>query len=64
MKDNFQEMLYKEQLKIDTLSKLIFNIKTCIEKNYITGLDKNILLSISDKIEEENNNNQQKVNQL
>ena len=64
MSDTFQKMLYKEQQKITALSLLISNIKNCIDNQYIDNDDKAILVDFMTKIEEQNNTNQQKINQL
>ena len=46
MKDSFQEMLYREQMKINTLAILINSIEMCINKNYLESNDKDTLLSM------------------
>ena len=64
MKDSFQEMLYREQMKINTLSILINSIEMCINKGYLDNDDKAVLVDFIAKTEEQNNANQQKINQL
>ena len=64
MKDSFQEMLYREHMKINMLSILINSIEMCINKGYLHNTDKDTLLSIADKLKKQNEINQQKVNVL
>jgi len=64
MKDSFQEMLYREQMKINTLSILINSIQMCVNKNYLDSNDKETLLSIANKLITQNEINQQKVDIL
>jgi hypothetical protein len=64
MKDSFQEMLYREQMKINMLSILINSIEMCINKGYLHTEDKDTLTSIANKLKNENQINQEKVNVL
>ena len=64
MKDSFQEMLYREQMKINMLSILINSIEMCINKGYLHDKDKDTLLSIANKLKNQNQVNQEKVNIL
>ncbi len=64
MKDSFQEMLYREQMKINTLSILTNSIEMCINKGYLHTEDKDTLISIANKLKNENQINQEKVNVL
>ena len=64
MKDSFQEMLYREQMKINMLSILINSIEMCINKGYLHNEDKDTLLSIANKLKNQNETNQEKVNVL
>ena len=64
MKDSFQEMLYREQMKINTLAILINSIEMCINKNYLENKDKDTLLSLINKLKVQNKTNQQKIDVL
>jgi hypothetical protein len=64
MKDSFQEMLYREQMKINMLLILINSIEMCINKGYLHNEDKDTLLSIANKLKKQNQVNQEKVNVL
>jgi hypothetical protein len=64
MKDSFQEMLYREQMKINTLAILINSIEMCINKNYLENKDKDTLLSLINKLKVQNETNQQKIDVL
>ena len=64
MKDSFQEMLYREQMKINTLSILINSIEMCVNKGYLHNEDKDTLLKVANKLKNQNEINQQKVDVL
>ncbi len=64
MKDSFQEMLYREQMKINTLAILINSIEMCINKNYLESNDKDTLLSLVNKLKIQNETNQNKIDVL
>ena len=64
MKDSFQEMLYREQMKINMLSILINSIEMCINKGYLHNEDKDTLLGIANKLKNQNQVNQEQVNVL